>query len=440
MKVQAVKENLSEQLKWQAEEDMRMLSEAEKVKNDPKRLKRVMMVLTDELRAKAKARNVVSGLLKSKGSNMKKAMAFLIFLMVLAQVGHAQDITQSTWSYLRTTVDSNDTTTLDATNSNWGKRAAQSRGMNIPSGTDALLFSVIGNHATDPNAGSCKVKLWIYRAGGTAQLVGQWTWAVGEMLCNYKPRSTTATAEKSKWCESATLVTQNWIVPPSVVCSGTDVSAMLYVPTYGGAYVAAEVTDIVADCTFDVLVSAVGSFTGQVAIDDKGGTLTVDPNGGSMAVTIGGGAVVTVEPNDGTFTVDPNGGSFKTTRTNSYSSLTTYLATNGYSGQTADLANDQAYDLGADIDNTSTGYHTIYFWVEHDSNGTTDDIEVSVFSSPNGTDFDDVAFYGPVECTSDGSDDQQGFSLTPVPPHFRIGVRTNGTTDTFDYRIRWIGM
>jgi len=120
-----------------------------------------------------------------------------------------------------------------------------------------------------------------------------------------------------------------------------------------------------------------------------------------------------------------------------YASETTYLATNGYSGGTGDLAADQAYDYGADIDLETNGYYGVWIFLEHDSVGTTDDIIISYFGSPDGTDFDDTPFW---TCTaeSDGSDDQISWLIYPACPHGRLGVKTSGTTDTFDYRIRYL--
>lgn len=122
-----------------------------------------------------------------------------------------------------------------------------------------------------------------------------------------------------------------------------------------------------------------------------------------------------------------------------YQATQTAAATNGYSGATADLANDSAYDYTSDIDMETEGYTGLWVWIEHDSAGTTDDLTIGYFSSPDGTDFDDVELYT-MRIDSDGSDDQIGFFLPSPPPHGRIGLKTTGTTDTFDYRIRYRGV
>ena len=172
---------------------------------------------------------------------------------------------------------------------------------------------------------------------------------------------------------------------------------------------------------------------------EAGKTLTVDARwyGGDVStsddVTISGTTTVTVS---GTSDVDVNSVP-SMTKSESFQAAQTLIATNGYSGAVADLAADGAYDYSADIDMETNGYKAVWLWVEHDSSGTTDDIDITYFSSPDGTNFDDIEFYGPIECTSDGSDDQIGFYINPAPPHGRIGYRTNGTTDTFDVRIKY---
>jgi len=111
--------------------------------------------------------------------------------------------------------------------------------------------------------------------------------------------------------------------------------------------------------------------------------------------------------------------------------------TNGYGGAVADLAADQAYDYTSDIDLETNGYYGMWLTLEHDSSGTTDDIIISYFASYDGTNFDDVELWS-VTVDSDGSDDQITFLMCPAPPHGRVGVKTTGTTDTFDYQITYL--
>ena len=119
-----------------------------------------------------------------------------------------------------------------------------------------------------------------------------------------------------------------------------------------------------------------------------------------------------------------------------YAGDATYYETDAYGGGVGNLANDGAYDVnGADIDLETDGYYGVWITLEHDSAGTTDDIVLGYFASyDDGTNLDDVAMWE-VTCVSDGSDDQQTFGMFPAPPHGKLGVKTNGTTDEFDYQI-----
>ncbi len=118
-----------------------------------------------------------------------------------------------------------------------------------------------------------------------------------------------------------------------------------------------------------------------------------------------------------------------------YPGDSTYLSTNGYGGGQADLAADGAYDYGADIDLETDGFYGMWITLEHDSAGTTDDIVLGYFSSYDGSSFDDVALWETTFDASSGADLQQSLAVFPAPPHGRLGVKTTGTTDTFDYQI-----
>ena len=120
-----------------------------------------------------------------------------------------------------------------------------------------------------------------------------------------------------------------------------------------------------------------------------------------------------------------------------YTGETIYLQTNAYGGATADLAADGAYDYGADINLETNGYYGIWIFLEHDSAGTTDDIVIGAFGSFDGSTYDDVALFE-IRCiATSGADLQQSFAVFPAPPHMRLGVKTTGTTDAFDYEINY---
>jgi hypothetical protein len=110
-------------------------------------------------------------------------------------------------------------------------------------------------------------------------------------------------------------------------------------------------------------------------------------------------------------------------------------ATNSYSGAVADLANDSAYDYTDDVDLESIGSRGMAVTLEYDSSGTTDNIVFSIFGSLDGTNFDDTELYSMTCTATSGADTQISFQLPSCPPHLRFGVKTTGTTNTFDYRI-----
>ena len=112
-----------------------------------------------------------------------------------------------------------------------------------------------------------------------------------------------------------------------------------------------------------------------------------------------------------------------------------YLETNLYGGAAPDLAADEAYDLGADIDLETAGYYGMWITLEHDSVGTTDDIIIGYFGSYDGTNYDDVALFEITCDASSGANLQQSWGVFPAPPHGKIGVKTSDTNDTFDYQI-----
>ena len=124
-----------------------------------------------------------------------------------------------------------------------------------------------------------------------------------------------------------------------------------------------------------------------------------------------------------------------TTFTYSYPAESVIAQTDGYGGATPDLALDQAYDYTADIDLETNGYWGMWLTLEHDSAGTTDSIVISYFASYDGTNFDDVPLWSVTCDATSGANTQVTFQMFPAPPHGRVGVKTVGTTDTFDYQL-----
>ena len=115
----------------------------------------------------------------------------------------------------------------------------------------------------------------------------------------------------------------------------------------------------------------------------------------------------------------------------------TLVSTNAYGGATADLAADSAYDYSGDVDLETLGYEGALVYLEHDSAGTTDNIVLGIFPSVDGTDHADNPIYEIEFDATGGADTQEAPIVVKDLQHFRVGVKTTGTTDTFDYRIRW---
>ena len=115
----------------------------------------------------------------------------------------------------------------------------------------------------------------------------------------------------------------------------------------------------------------------------------------------------------------------------------TVAYTNGYGGAVDDLAADEAWDYTADIDLETNGYMGAIVYLEHDSAGTTDNIIMGIFPSVDGTDFPDSPIAEIEYDDNGGADTQEPGIWVHDTQHFRVGVKTSGTTDTYDYRIRW---
>ena len=126
-------------------------------------------------------------------------------------------------------------------------------------------------------------------------------------------------------------------------------------------------------------------------------------------------------------------------------------ATNAFGGAVADVAADQAYDYTGDVDLETSGHIGAQVLVETKLNfstsrsagapATAGGLYVDVFASLDGSLYDTIPYKsflvkGSVKTKSNPDGDYQRFSfLVENLAHFRIGLRTTGTEDTFDYRI-----
>lgn len=114
-----------------------------------------------------------------------------------------------------------------------------------------------------------------------------------------------------------------------------------------------------------------------------------------------------------------------------------YTATLGTpdAGVTADLAADSAYDYSPVVYLDVDGWKGAEVQLFLDSSGTTDDLVFSVFGSQDGVNFDTVAFYTSTVTATSGAAIVISYLFSYLPAYVKYGVKTTGTTDTFDYAI-----
>jgi hypothetical protein len=112
-----------------------------------------------------------------------------------------------------------------------------------------------------------------------------------------------------------------------------------------------------------------------------------------------------------------------------YTSEVTYASTNAYGGATGDLANDQAWDVGADIDLETNGYYGLWISIEYDSAGTTDNIILGYFGSYDGTNFDDLPIWEVTLDDNGGADAEDPAAIVSATDPGAVWVAG-------DYRLR----
>jgi hypothetical protein len=111
-------------------------------------------------------------------------------------------------------------------------------------------------------------------------------------------------------------------------------------------------------------------------------------------------------------------------------SSTTVYRTNAYSGTDPDVGSTQQFT--ADIDLTQKVFAVCE--LKFDASGATDDLKVSLYrrldSSWDGDELEILA----TTIDSDGSEDLWSFTIGPDfgPGHYRFGLRSSGSTDSFD--------
>lgn len=122
-----------------------------------------------------------------------------------------------------------------------------------------------------------------------------------------------------------------------------------------------------------------------------------------------------------------------------WASPVTLFSTDFYGGSDPDIANDGEWDFTNNIDFETDGYEGGTISIEYDASGTTDDFEVGVFPSLDGTNFDDLPKTIYHFSNNGGVDTQVAIKVLDWP-NLRLGMRTAGTTNSFDARIihkRW---
>lgn len=127
------------------------------------------------------------------------------------------------------------------------------------------------------------------------------------------------------------------------------------------------------------------------------------------------------------------------------------VKTPAFGGSAAVLAADQAYDNTGDVDLETAGNQGCQVLVETKLNFSTSrsagapatpgGVILDVFASLDATLYDTIPYKSftvqgsPVTLINPDGDYQRFSFLVEGLAHFRIGLRTTGTEDTFDYRI-----
>ena len=119
-------------------------------------------------------------------------------------------------------------------------------------------------------------------------------------------------------------------------------------------------------------------------------------------------------------------------------------ATGAFGGSVAVVAADRAYDYTDDVDLETNGYEGCQVIVEamlnygdrgpQDSK-MPDDLIVDVFASLDATLYDTIPYKSFTVKSKRDTRTQRFTFIVEGLAHFRIGLRTNGTEDTFDYQI-----
>jgi hypothetical protein len=120
-----------------------------------------------------------------------------------------------------------------------------------------------------------------------------------------------------------------------------------------------------------------------------------------------------------------------------WASLQTLYQTDGYGGSDADV--DGTERFSSDVDLETDGHEGVHCHLKYDASGTTDDLEVAIYSSLDGTNYDDIAMHKFTADNNGGAETEISFVVKDIA-HFRVGLKRSGSTDTFEAHLtcqRW---
>lgn len=117
-----------------------------------------------------------------------------------------------------------------------------------------------------------------------------------------------------------------------------------------------------------------------------------------------------------------------TAKRNFSTSADLYKSTNGYSGSDADITTEQ-YSSNCDME--TNGYEGAQLHLKYKTSaGTTDDLEVKVYGSEDGTNFDDIPTWSQTFANNGVTETEVSFIIKDLL-NFRVGLARSGSTDTF---------
>lgn len=113
---------------------------------------------------------------------------------------------------------------------------------------------------------------------------------------------------------------------------------------------------------------------------------------------------------------------------------TTLYQTSAFGGTDAGVGSTEVFT--SDVDLETNGYEGAHVVVEADFPATpTDNLVVSVYASLDGVNYDDTPLYA-FEIDNGTDPNQVSFVVRDVA-HFRIGLKSSGTTDTIDAQVKY---